>query len=54
VTRMGQKRYPYRILVGKPLGKRPVGTPGRRWESKTEVVPVYCGIQAGKWVTVAR
>jgi hypothetical protein len=28
---MGKKRNAYRILVGKPEGKRPVGRPRRRW-----------------------
>jgi hypothetical protein len=28
---MGEKRNAYRLLVGKPEGKRPLGTPGRRW-----------------------
>jgi hypothetical protein len=27
VTRMGEKRNAYRVLVGKPEGKRPLGTP---------------------------
>jgi hypothetical protein len=27
----GEKRYAYRILVGKPGGKRPLGSPRRRW-----------------------
>jgi hypothetical protein len=27
----GAKRNAYRILVGKPEGKRPLGTPRRRW-----------------------
>jgi hypothetical protein len=31
VARMGAKRNAYRILVGKPEGKRPLGTPRRRW-----------------------
>jgi hypothetical protein len=30
VARMGDKRSAYRILVGKPEGKRPVGRPRRR------------------------
>jgi hypothetical protein len=28
---MGETRNAYRILVGKPEGKRPLGTPRRRW-----------------------
>jgi hypothetical protein len=32
VARMREKRNAYRILVGKPEGKRPLGRPGRRWE----------------------
>jgi hypothetical protein len=28
---MGEKRNVYRILVGKPEGKRPLGRPRRRW-----------------------
>jgi hypothetical protein len=32
VARMPPKRNAYRILVGKPEGKRPLGRPRRRWE----------------------
>jgi hypothetical protein len=28
---MGEKRNTYRLLVGKPEGKRPLGRPTRRW-----------------------
>jgi hypothetical protein len=31
VARMGEKRNAYRILMGKPEGKRPLGRPRRRW-----------------------
>jgi hypothetical protein len=31
VARMGETRNAYRILVGKPEGKRPLGRPKRRW-----------------------
>jgi hypothetical protein len=30
VVRMGEKRNAYRLLVGKPEGKRPLGRPRRR------------------------
>jgi hypothetical protein len=32
VTCMGEGRGVYRVLVGKPEGKRPLGRPRRRWE----------------------
>jgi len=32
VARMGDRRYAYRVLVGKPEGKRPRGRPALRWE----------------------
>jgi hypothetical protein len=31
VAQMGEKRNAYRLLVGKPEGKRPLGSPRRRW-----------------------
>jgi hypothetical protein len=31
VARMGETRNVYRILVGKPEGKRPLGRPSSRW-----------------------
>jgi hypothetical protein len=31
VARMGEKRNAYRLLVGKPEGKRPLGRPRRKW-----------------------
>jgi hypothetical protein len=35
VARMGEKRHAYRLLVGKPEGKRPLGRPRRRWVDNT-------------------
>jgi len=31
VVRMGEERWVYRVLVGKPEGRRPMGRPRRRW-----------------------
>jgi hypothetical protein len=35
---MGKKRNAYRILVGKPEGKRPLGRPRRRWVENIKMV----------------
>jgi hypothetical protein len=32
VARMGEERNVYKVLVGKPEGKRPLGRPRHRWE----------------------
>jgi hypothetical protein len=32
VARMGEERKVYRVWVGKPEGRRPLGRPRRRWE----------------------
>jgi len=36
-ARMGEKRCAYRILMGKPEGKRPLGRPSLRWEDNIEM-----------------
>jgi len=45
VVRIGERRGVYRILVGKPEGKRPLGRPRRRWEDniKMELQELGCG-----------
>ena len=35
---MGERRGIYRVLVGKPEGKRPLGRPRRRWENNIKKV----------------
>jgi hypothetical protein len=37
VARMGAKRNAYRILVGNPEGKRPLGRPRRRWVGNSKM-----------------
>jgi len=47
VARMGQGRVVYRVLVGKPEGKRPLGRPRRRWEDKIKMG--FSGSRRGLW-----
>jgi hypothetical protein len=37
VARMGERKGVYRVLVGKPVGKRPLGKPRRRWENNIKM-----------------
>jgi hypothetical protein len=34
---MGERIYAYRVLVGKPEGKRPLGRPRRSWEDNIKM-----------------
>jgi hypothetical protein len=34
---MGEDRRVYKVLVGKPEGKRPLGRPRRRWEDNVKI-----------------
>ena len=45
VARMGEGRGVYRVLVGKPEGRRPLGSPRRRWEDniRMDLREVGCG-----------
>jgi len=45
VARMGERRGVYRVLVGKPEGKRPIVRPRRRWKDniKMNLQDVGCG-----------
>jgi hypothetical protein len=37
VARMGEERKVYKVLVGKPEGRRPLVRPRRRWEDKVRM-----------------
>ena len=54
MARMGERRDVYRVLVGKPEGKRPFGRPMRRWEDniKMDLQEVGCG--GIDWIELAR
>ena len=45
VARMDEERGVYRVLVGKPDGKRPLGRPRRRWVDniRMDIQEVGCG-----------
>ena len=45
VARMGEERVLYRVLVGKPEGKRTLGRPRRRWVDhiRIDLQEVGCG-----------
>jgi hypothetical protein len=48
VARMGKGRGVYRVLVGRPEGKRPQGRPRRRWEDNIKMDLREIGIDAAK------
>ena len=54
VARMGEERGVYRVLVGKPEGKRPLGRPRRRWVDniRTDLQEVGCGYM--DWIGLAQ
>jgi hypothetical protein len=37
VVRVGNRRDEYKVLVGKPEGKRPLWTPKHRWEDNIKM-----------------
>ena len=50
VARMEEGRSAFKILTGKPTGKRPLGNPRRRWECNIRMNLEEIGINAGNWV----
>jgi hypothetical protein len=47
VARMGEDRCVYRVLVGKPEGKKPLGIPRRRWEDNLKMDLQEVGVGRG-------
>ena len=52
-ARMEQSRNAYRILVGKPEGKRSLGRPRRRWEDNIKMDLREVGCDPGEWIDLA-
>ena len=51
---MEEGRSAFKILTGKPIGKRPLGRPRRRWEENIRMNLEEIGINAGNWVDSAQ
>jgi hypothetical protein len=52
---MGEERKLYKVLVGKPEGKRPLGRPRRRWEDgiKMDLREIGLGVWIGiNWLMI--
>jgi hypothetical protein len=49
---MGEKRNAYRVLVGKPEGKRPLGRPRRRWVENIKMDLREIGWDGVDWIGV--
>jgi hypothetical protein len=54
VAQIGEKRNAYRILVGKPEGKRPLGRPRRRWVDNIRNYLGEIGGDVVDWIDVAQ
>jgi hypothetical protein len=53
VARIGQGSDVYRVLVGRPERKRPLGRPRRRWEDNIKVDLMETGLDGAKWIRLA-
>ncbi|KAJ4441825.1 hypothetical protein ANN_11684 [Periplaneta americana] len=54
VARMGESRNAYRVLVGRPEGKRPLGRPRRRWEDNIKMDLREVGYDDRDWINLAQ
>jgi hypothetical protein len=54
VARMGEGRDVYRVLVGRPEDKRPMGRPRSRWEDNIKLDLREIGIDGANWIQLAQ
>jgi hypothetical protein len=54
VAWMGEERGVYRVLVGKPEGKNPLGIPRRRWEGNIKMDVQGVGFGGMDWIELAQ
>jgi hypothetical protein len=54
VAGMGEGRGVYRVLVGRPEGKRPLGRPRHRWEDNINMDLREIGIDWANWIQLAQ
>jgi hypothetical protein len=52
VARMGERRGVYRVLVGRPEGKRPLGRPRRMWEDNIKMDLREMGRTGFSWLRI--
>jgi hypothetical protein len=51
---MGQRSDAYRVLVGKPEGKRTLGTPRHRWKDNINMDLQEVGLEGMAWINLAQ
>ena len=54
VARMGDRRGVYRVMMGKPEGKRPLGSSRRKWEYNIKIDLREVGCRGMDWVKLAQ
>jgi hypothetical protein len=54
VARMGEDIKVYKVLVGKPEGKRPLGRPRRRWKDGIRMDLREIGLGSVDWIRLAQ
>jgi hypothetical protein len=54
VARMGDERKVYKVLVGKPEGKRTLGRPRRRWDDGIRMDLREIGLGSVDWIRLSQ